>query len=190
MSTTYEYTASRISTDGFRVCAKYLGPVLTKKRFEVDLVGKLCFGSSRETTYYPTVSRFAPNSSFFLFHVFLSSLPRPYLQMSIAGEIMENARTVFTHLAEWSVDRSVELTADVHLLVFHIIALLVIRFLTNRMRCLHPIRNVSSLTPLEPQSHFGDTPLKFQVICPQIGTAVLKGLTPLVPQSRFEHKPL
>ena len=35
-----------------------------------------------------------------------------------------------------------------------------------------------SLTPLEPQSRFGDNPLKFQVLCPQIGTSVLKGLTP------------
>ena len=27
-----------------------------------------------------------------------------------------------------------------------------------------------------PQSHFGDKPVKFQVVCPQNGTAVLKGL--------------
>ena len=33
-----------------------------------------------------------------------------------------------------------------------------------------------ALTPLEPQSRFGDKPLKFQVVCPQNGTAVLKGL--------------
>ena len=32
------------------------------------------------------------------------------------------------------------------------------------------------LTLLEPQSHFGYKPLKFQVVCPQNGTAVLKGL--------------
>ena len=32
------------------------------------------------------------------------------------------------------------------------------------------------LTPLEPQSRFGDKPLGFQVVCPQNGTAVLKGL--------------
>ena len=32
------------------------------------------------------------------------------------------------------------------------------------------------LTPLAPQSRFGDNPLKFKVICPQNGTAVLKGL--------------
>ena len=31
------------------------------------------------------------------------------------------------------------------------------------------------LTLLELQSHFGDNPLKFQVVCPQIGTAVLNG---------------
>ena len=30
---------------------------------------------------------------------------------------------------------------------------------------------------VELQSHFGDNPLKFQVVCPQIGTAVLKGLS-------------
>ena len=32
------------------------------------------------------------------------------------------------------------------------------------------------LTLLEPQSRFGDKRLKFQVFCPQNGTAVLKGL--------------
>ena len=36
-------------------------------------------------------------------------------------------------------------------------------------------------TLLELQSHFGDNTIKFQVVCPQIGTAVLKGLkTPVV----------
>ena len=34
----------------------------------------------------------------------------------------------------------------------------------------------AGLTPLEPQSRFGDKPLKYQVVCPQNGTAVLKGL--------------
>ena len=32
------------------------------------------------------------------------------------------------------------------------------------------------LTLLEPQSRFGDKPFKFQVVCPQYGTAVLTGL--------------
>ena len=32
------------------------------------------------------------------------------------------------------------------------------------------------MTLLEPQSRFGDKPLIFQVVCPQNGTAVLKGL--------------
>ena len=32
------------------------------------------------------------------------------------------------------------------------------------------------ITPREPQTHFGDKPVNFQVICIQIGTAVLKGL--------------
>ena len=36
---------------------------------------------------------------------------------------------------------------------------------------------VTDLTLLEPQSRFGDKPLKFQVPCPQNGTAVLKGLS-------------
>ena len=36
---------------------------------------------------------------------------------------------------------------------------------------------LSSLTLLEPQSRFGDKPLKLQVVCPQNGTAVLKGLS-------------
>ena len=34
------------------------------------------------------------------------------------------------------------------------------------------------LTLLEPQSRFGDKPLNLQVVCPQNGTAVLKGLRP------------
>ena len=36
-----------------------------------------------------------------------------------------------------------------------------------------------TLTLLEPQSRFGDKPIKFQVVCPQNGTAVLKRLTVL-----------
>ena len=35
----------------------------------------------------------------------------------------------------------------------------------------------SLLTLLEPQSRFGDKRVKFQVVCPQHGTAVLKGLS-------------
>ena len=31
-------------------------------------------------------------------------------------------------------------------------------------------------TPLEPQFRFGDKPVNFQVVCPQNGRAVLKGL--------------
>ena len=34
----------------------------------------------------------------------------------------------------------------------------------------------SYLTLLEPQSRIGDKPLNFHVVCPQNGTAVLKGL--------------
>ena len=34
-----------------------------------------------------------------------------------------------------------------------------------------------ALTLLEPQSRFGDKPLKFQVVYPQNGTAILKGLS-------------
>ena len=37
--------------------------------------------------------------------------------------------------------------------------------------------NWQVLTPLEPQSRFGNKTLEFQVICPQIGTAALKGLS-------------
>ena len=33
------------------------------------------------------------------------------------------------------------------------------------------------LTLLGPQPRFGDNPVKFQVVCPQNGTAVVKGLT-------------
>ena len=40
----------------------------------------------------------------------------------------------------------------------------------------------SILTLLEPQFRFGDKPLKFQVVYPQNGTAVLKGLTRTVLQ--------
>ena len=35
---------------------------------------------------------------------------------------------------------------------------------------------VAPLTLLEPQSRFWDKPAKIQVVCPQNGTAVLKGL--------------
>ena len=34
-----------------------------------------------------------------------------------------------------------------------------------------------AITLFELQSHFGGNPLKFQVVCPQIGTAVLKGIS-------------
>ena len=53
-----------------------------------------------------------------------------------------------------------------------------------------PVRKsalMTLLTLLELQSHFGDNPIKFQVVCPQIGTAALKGLRL---QSRFGDKPL
>ena len=36
------------------------------------------------------------------------------------------------------------------------------------------IKDGGLLTLLEPQSRFGDKPVKFQVVCPQSGTAVLK----------------
>ena len=44
------------------------------------------------------------------------------------------------------------------------------------------------LTLLEPRSRFGDNPLKFQVVCPQNGTAVLKGLTCFIKGRRVFHK--
>ena len=70
---------------------------------------------------------------------------------------------------------------------------------------------MAALTLLEPRFRFGDKPLKFQLVCPQNGTAVLKGLrffillyrnskhslypdsrectlTPLEPQSRLGTK--
>ena len=47
----------------------------------------------------------------------------------------------------------------------------------------HPLGRISDpvpskicLNPLEPRSRFGDKPLKFQVACPQNGTAALKGV--------------
>ena len=43
------------------------------------------------------------------------------------------------------------------------------------------------LTLLEPQSRFGDKPVKLEVICPQNGTAVLKGLTPQVRFFAFQR---
>ena len=42
------------------------------------------------------------------------------------------------------------------------------------LSCIH-FDLIVSLTPLEPQSRFGDKPPKFQVVCPQNGTAVLEG---------------
>ena len=46
--------------------------------------------------------------------------------------------------------------------------------------CFIPCDGLAPLTLVELQSHFGGNSLKFQVVCPQIGTAVLKGLTMLV----------
>ena len=44
-----------------------------------------------------------------------------------------------------------------------------------------------ALTPLEPQSRFGDKPVNFQVVCPQKkGTAVLQGLTVVRAYHLFE----
>ena len=50
--------------------------------------------------------------------------------------------------------------------------------LTCYMTLLLPVsvRAFFTLTLLEPQSRFGDNSLKFQVVCPQNGTGVLKGL--------------
>ena len=39
----------------------------------------------------------------------------------------------------------------------------------------------AQLTLLEPQSRFGDKSLGVRLVCPQIGTAVLKGLSVPVP---------
>ena len=54
---------------------------------------------------------------------------------------------------------------------------------TNPTAQVHSIAFFCNLPPppvfqryLEPQSHFGDKALKFQVVCPQNGTVVLKGL--------------
>ena len=41
---------------------------------------------------------------------------------------------------------------------------------------------------MEPQSRFGDKPLKFRVVCPQNGTAVLKGLTLSGPKGKPNDK--
>ena len=38
--------------------------------------------------------------------------------------------------------------------------------------------------PLEPQSRLGDKPVKIQVVCPQNGTAALKGLSRYIPPLR------
>ena len=38
-----------------------------------------------------------------------------------------------------------------------------------------PSGTLSELTPFELQSRLGDKPVKFQVVCPRSGTAVLKG---------------
>ena len=49
---------------------------------------------------------------------------------------------------------------------------------THPLRCIQEptLSAKSTLTLLELHSHFGDNPLKFHVVCLQIGTAVLKGL--------------
>ena len=51
--------------------------------------------------------------------------------------------------------------------------LLVLLYNTHQVPSIMPSY---TLTPLEPQSRFGDKLFKFQVVCPQNGTAVLKGL--------------
>ena len=47
-------------------------------------------------------------------------------------------------------------------------------------------RNFSEahLTLLEPQSRFGGKPVKFQIVCPQNGTAVLEGLRSSIPHPK------
>ena len=53
------------------------------------------------------------------------------------------------------------------------------------------LHRLQCLTLLEPQSRFGDKPLKCQVFCPQNGTAVLKGLeynNVVYPVSQFFHR--
>ena len=62
-------------------------------------------------------------------------------------------------------------------------------YCVNRRCRRREIQNIYS-TLLEPQSRFGDKSLNFQVVCPQNGTAVLKGLTVLELQSRFGDVPL
>ena len=47
------------------------------------------------------------------------------------------------------------------------------------MQAAHPFCEANT-SFLELQSHFGDIPLKFQAVCPQNGTAVLKGLLSLL----------
>ena len=48
---------------------------------------------------------------------------------------------------------------------------------------------LQALTPLEPQSRAGETPLKFQAICPHNGAAVLKGSKQADPVS-YQVKPI
>ena len=44
-------------------------------------------------------------------------------------------------------------------------------------------RDSIRVDPLELQSHLGENPSKFQVVCPQNGTAVIEGLTETLPCS-------
>ena len=62
---------------------------------------------------------------------------------------------------------------------------------SQRKKCPKPhhFRCVCPLTPLVLESRFGDKPVKFQVVCPQNGTAVLKGLRHVLEESGSEIHP-
>ena len=54
-------------------------------------------------------------------------------------------------------------------------------------KVLHSSLNIPLLTIVEPQSSFGDKTHKFQAVCPQNGTAVLKGSTPLILHCKYTY---
>ena len=69
------------------------------------------------------------------------------------------------------------LPSQAHPVYYVVLATTVKSVLSSRRGAIVFQPSTFPLTHLEPQSRFGDKPVKFQVVCPQNGTAVLKGLT-------------
>ena len=63
-----------------------------------------------------------------------------------------------------------------------------LRFLTIPTAKLLRLKFRAVLTPLEPQSRFGDKLLENLMVCPQNGTAVLKGLNAIAVEKGLSNR--